>query len=232
MPSFVQFTQALVILLMLGSGAYMIHKSPSRRLIKWIGWVLVIVAIFFSLTKTVGAQDTSGLPDNIQCTYGESPTSSGLTCDTTWDGPVLTVSLNAAQGYALWLPIEIGDEWSVVAGPAAGFNSQVPFGSIFVSASAPMGTTVTIWVGAAAGHTETGPAFEIQPFFYYGDFSQTIGPSKFSIAALQFQKGDWNLLPSLTLSPEFISAGRLIMSVTYDRNAAEPLFAIGVSLDL
>jgi hypothetical protein len=194
---------------------------------------LFMLSAFAMATKAAFGQDASSIPDTIQCTYGESPTSSGLTCDASWDAPAFSISLNAAQGYALWLPMKIGDRWSVIAGPAAGFNSQVPFGSVFLSASAPMGTTVTIWVGAAAGHTDYGPKAELRSFFNYADVGQRLGNMmKINLAILQFQGDQWNLLPSLTLSPEFISAGRLIMSVTYDTNAAKPLFVIGVSLDL
>lgn len=176
-----------------------------------------------------------GIPSSLKCTYGESPTSSGLTCDAAWNEEAVTVSLNAAQGYLMWLPLhhEFGGGWSLTLGPAAGFNSQVPFASAFAALSASTGTTFTTWNGVAAGDVENGPSFTGNIFFLYGDVSQTLPYNLVaSVALLKFEDGDWNTLPSLTWTPAFRDGGNFLLSVTGDTNAKKLLFAIGFGLEL
>src|SRR5690606_13725931 len=107
----------------------------------------------------------------------------------------------------------------------------------FAALTTPSSTTLTLWPGVAAGSTEEG--FSLDPssaevMWFYADITQSL-PADLSLtlAALQFEGGNWNVLPGVLWTPEFIDGGRLRFTLTLDENRGwKPLFAIGARVNL
>lgn len=175
-------------------------------------------------------------PDDFTITYGESPTSSGLTFSLSYEpnGWIDNVvfDLNAGQGYGIFThDFDFGQNTTLSLGPSGGLLSQRPWISLFSNLTHKK-LSLTAWVvGFSAG--QPSGDLEAKPRHLFNFFSADLAVTDWlsiGSAGLWYESDDFNLLPTVVISPRLRDDLRLRMQVTLDKNAGwQPLFVFGIT---